>query len=241
MFVTACRVLDRVPDLDRRSWSADGRDRRGLVDRYRRARTDEDEHRRRGRGPAPPCRSVPGGRRRVGHPAVVDVGLRDDVRGVPCTSVSPAPARSARSRHVTARPSDPRRTRRRSTLPVFVMTYEYWIVSPSLDGASPRSDAFATFSNSSPGTPRPRAPSSTTAPTPARSKPVASVPVAVAVSTTLPTSTSVCLTRYGARRVQSPTPRGPAPAAPARAGDAPGGRVRTATEVSGTLPVFVTL
>ena len=39
----------------------------------------------------------------------------------------------------------------RSTLPVFVITYEYWIVSPAWSGAELPSDAFSTFCSSSDG------------------------------------------------------------------------------------------
>jgi hypothetical protein len=71
---------------------------------------------------------------------------------------------------------------------------------------------------------------------------VASVPVAVAVSVTLPLSTSVCLTRYGARAVQVSVAPGASPGG-AGVGHAtlPAVGSETATDVNGTLPLFVTL
>jgi hypothetical protein len=82
----------------------------------------------------------------------------------------------------------------RSTLPVFVTTYEYWIVSPSETGAESPEDASATLTADSPG-------AAATAGTVTRdgveageTNPVASVPVAVAESITAPASTSLCWT-----------------------------------------------
>jgi hypothetical protein len=83
----------------------------------------------------------------------------------------------------------------RSTLPVFVITYEYWIVSPAWIGAELPSDAFSTFCTSSDGAAATVGTLVDDGADAGDVKLVASDPVAVAVSVTLPTSTSVCLTR----------------------------------------------
>ncbi len=129
----------------------------------------------------------------------------------------------------------------RSTLPVFVITYEYWIVSPAWIGAELPSDAFCTFCSSSDGAAACAFTVVDDGADAGEVKPVASVPVAVAVSVTLPASTSVCLTRYGVLAVHVAVAPGASPGG-AGVGHAtlPAVGSDMASDVSGTLPLLVT-